>query len=111
MNSNNCTCHSCSTLSKILDQLKLVQAAVDNSQSEPSDKWMSLDDLVQYLPNNPSKATIYNKTRNKTIPFHKNPGSKFLVFRKSEIDHWLTKSKVPTLSELEKQVDYKLSNL
>ena len=61
-----------------------------------SDQWFDLKELCEYLPDKPSKATIYSWIHNRTIPFHK--GAKKLRFLKSEIDIWLKDGKkvIPT---------------
>ena len=48
---------------------------------------MKLDQLIEFLPHRPAKATIYKKTSKKEIPFYKI--GKTLLFSKSEILNWL----------------------
>lgn len=52
-----------------------------------SDQWLSLSELIEYLPSRPARSTIYAYTRNGTIPFSKS--SNKLTFRKSLIDLWI----------------------
>ena len=52
------------------------------------DKWMNLSELCNYLPDKPSKATVYTWAKHGTIPVHK--GCKKLRFLKSEIAKWLS---------------------
>lgn len=59
--------------------------------------WLNLDELVEYLPDKPSKATIYTLTAGFKIPFHKR--GKRLYFSKNEIDAWLAEAKVRTIVE------------
>ena len=49
--------------------------------------WFLMDDLCGYLPERPSKSTIYSWVSKKSIPFYKR--GKRLLFLKSEIDNWL----------------------
>ena len=49
--------------------------------------WLSIDDLVKYLPNSVSKATVYGWVSQDVIPHHKI--GKKLTFLKSEIDSWM----------------------
>ena len=49
--------------------------------------WMSVEDLINYIPGHPAKQTIYYWVWRKAIPYHK-AGAK-LQFLKSEIDAWL----------------------
>ena len=51
------------------------------------DRWLSLTELCEYLPDKPSKATIYGWVHFKKIPYYKK--GKALFFKKSEIDRWL----------------------
>lgn len=50
-------------------------------------KWMSVEDLMNYLPGRPAKQTIYSWVWKKCIPYHK-AGAK-LQFLRSEIDAWI----------------------
>lgn len=69
------------------------------------DKWMGIDELKEYLPDDPAKATIYGWVSKREIPYHK--GGKKLRFLKSEIDQWLSTGKRKSESELQTEaVDY-----
>jgi hypothetical protein len=50
-------------------------------------KLMTIKDLQNYLPDNPSIHTIYLWTSKKSIP-HEKHGKK-LFFEKSKIDKWI----------------------
>ena len=58
--------------------------------TESENKWMDIDELCDYLPDKPSKSTIYVWVAERGIPYHKM--SKKLSFLKSEIDAWIIKS-------------------
>jgi len=78
---------------EIIEKLELLEQKLDNLQSAnnvESDEWFSLKDLCNYLPNHPAEQTVYGWTSNHAIPFHKN--GKNIIFRKSEIDSWLTQT-------------------
>ncbi len=64
----------------------------------PTSKWMNLDELRNYHPNKPARATIYKWTCERSIPFHKD--GKKLRFLKSEIDEWLMKSGKKTIDNI-----------
>jgi excisionase family DNA binding protein len=64
----------------------------------PASKWMNLDELCQYHPDKPARATIYKWTCERSIPFHKD--GKKLRFLKSEIDEWLMKSCKKTIDDI-----------
>ncbi|GBF19520.1 MULTISPECIES: MerR family transcriptional regulator [Arenibacter] len=74
------------------------------------DKWMDLDELVNYDPEKRAKATFYSYTQNPTsgLPFHKR--GKKLIFLKSEIDAWLKQGKNKTNSEISDELDNLLSS-
>lgn len=63
---------------------------IQGNITEPS-QWFDLNELRNYLPDKPSKMTVYGWVRNKSIPYHK--GAKKLRFLKSEIDAWLRNGK------------------
>lgn len=65
---------------------------------EPPKVWMDLAQLCEYLPDKPSKATVYGWVCARTIPFHKK--TKKLSFLKSEIDAWIIKSGHATAEDI-----------
>ena len=67
-------------------------------QPEP-DRFMDLNELVQYDPEKRSKPTFYGYIHDRTIPFHKR--GKKVTFLKSEIDSWLKEGRRKTRSEIE----------
>lgn len=69
-----------------------------NEQRTITDQWFDLTELCQYIPDKPSKATVYGWVNAGTIPVHK--GGKKLRFLKSEIDSWMKQGRRKTLSEI-----------
>ncbi len=65
---------------------------------QPTAVWMDLAQLCEYLPDKPSKATVYGWVCARSIPYHKK--TKKLSFLKSEIDDWLVKSGHATAEEI-----------
>lgn len=65
---------------------------------EPPKVWMDLAQLCEYLPDKPSKATVYGWVCARTIPYHKK--TKKLSFLKSEIDAWIIKSGHATAEDI-----------
>ena len=63
-----------------------------------ADKWMNLDELIEYLPDRPAKSTVYNWISARQIPYHKS--SKKLRFLQSEVDGWLSEGKRASEGEL-----------
>ncbi len=64
-----------------------------------TERWYDLNELCQYHPDKPSKATVYGWVNAGTIPVHKS--CKKLRFLKSEIDAWLKQGRRKTLAETE----------
>ena len=90
------------TIAKIFDKVnnieQLLSTPVVNSNFEPlKDRWLSVDELIEYLPGKTSKSTIYAKTHKREIP-HKKFGSR-LAFLTSEIDAYLQTLNRKTASE------------
>lgn len=73
-----------------------------NHLVEP-DRWFDIDELRAYLPEKPSKAAIYEKVKEKAIPFEK-PNKK-LIFLKSKIDLWLLNGQVMDISVINAETD------
>lgn len=89
------------TLSHKLDCLQREISRVNKPAEE--DKWMDLQALIEYLPINKSKNTIYGKVQRREIPFYKK--GQELYFLKSEIDLWLKDGRLHTKSEIEDFAD------
>jgi predicted DNA-binding transcriptional regulator AlpA len=58
---------------------------------------VDLNELCNYLPDKPAKATVYGWIHASLIPCHK--GQKKLRFRKSEIDTWLLEGRKKTSTD------------
>lgn len=69
-----------------------------NTKPEPN-KWFTIDELIDYLPEKPAKQTIYGMVSSGRIPFAKR--SKRLLFLKSQIDQWLKSSSRVSIADLE----------
>lgn len=70
--------------------LKQNQNNPSEQQPQLNDRWMSVEDLCEYLPFKPTKGWVYVKTYKGSkdkIPFRK--CGKRLLFLQSEVDHWL----------------------
>ena len=76
---------------------------IDSKLSATEDKnigyqWLSIDELFNYLPDKPSKQTVYGWVNQRLIPYHKT--TKRLSFLKSEIDAWIANGRRKTAKEL-----------
>ena len=89
---------------EIIFRLIKIESAIDhlqknNAEAVETDKWLTLSELRQYLPGNPSAATIYGWSHRRQIPAHR--FGKRLTFLKSEIDVWLKSKYKKTKVEIE----------
>ena len=76
-----------SKLMKEVSEMKSMLQTIAERVGRPQKQWMSVQDLIEYLPGKPARQTIYSWIWKKTIPYHK-AGAK-LQFLKSEIDAWI----------------------
>jgi len=94
-------------ISKIWFKLNAIETILNERQnedgSERTDRWFSLEELQDYVPGNPAKATIYGWVHDREIP-HKKFGKR-LAFLKSEIDEWLKSKRRRTVSEIREEAD------
>lgn len=67
--------------------MKSMLQAIADRDGQPEKQWMSVDDLILYLPGHPVRQTIYSWVWKKIIPYHKACAK--LQFLKSEIDEWI----------------------
>jgi len=63
-----------------------------------TDHWFDIQELCSYLPDKPTKPTVYGWVHFSIIPYHK--GGKKLRFLKSEIDAWLKTGRRKTRAEI-----------
>lgn len=88
-------------LSKQVEELR--KLLTQNKQPQESDRWFDLEEACIYIPDKPSKLTVYGWVHTGTIPVHKR--GKKLYFLKSEIDLWLKQGRKKTLAETEAEAD------
>lgn len=69
----------------------------------PEDRWMSITELMEYLPNDWSIKTIYAYTSKGTMPCRK--VGKRLAFLESEIFDWLNESGKKGVKENRKSLE------
>ena len=82
-----------SKLIKEVGEMKTMLQSIAERSGQPEKKWMSVDDLIIYLPGKPARQTIYTWVWKKAIPYHKT-GAK-LQFLKAEIDAWIMGESFP----------------
>lgn len=90
-------------MSWMMDKLNELGSKIDDlntqSPSVPTEQWMNLRELCDYIPSHPAEQTVYGWTSSHLIPFHKR--GKRIMFLKSEIDAWLRDGKVKSGKDLE----------
>lgn len=96
---NNISKRVISDLLKVLDKSKTAQ---------PVEKWLDLNELIEYDPEKRTKPTWYSKISKGEVPYHKQ--GKKVYFLKSEIDNWLKAGKQKSSSEIEAEAEAFLSN-
>lgn len=57
------------------------------SQAKDVDYLMNMEDLQDYLPENPARQTVYAWVNDRKIPYEKY--GRRLYFRRSDIDKWI----------------------
>lgn len=85
----------------LIEKVEKIEAFLDtnkNGKPQEEDKWFNLDQLCNYHPDHPAKATVYSWVSQKLIPYHKR--AKKLQFRRSEIDAWIEKGRRLTQDEM-----------
>jgi len=87
---------------------KLLLEKQEQSISEQSDQWFSLNNLISYDPAKRTKATWYSIVSRGEVPYHKN--GKNLIFLKSEIDKWLKTGRRKSNAEIEAEAESYLLN-
>ena len=92
-------------MSWMMDKLNELDSKIDglnnSPQAPPSEIWMNLKELREYLPSHPAEQTVYGWTSCHQIPFHKK--GKRIMFLKSEIDEWLHDGKMKSQKNLNKK--------
>lgn len=85
---------------KIENIERLLLQREQDTQLSPS-QWLDINELCNYLPDKPARATIYGWVHKRLIPYHK--GGKKLRFLRSDIDNWLQSGKKKTASEIREE--------
>ena len=91
-----------------VEELTQSLQVMSNQPTIRADSWMNIEELIDYLPSHPAKATIYGWVSGRNIPHHKS--GKNLRFLKSEIDNWLLGGKRKSETELEAEAQQYLNN-
>lgn len=90
-----------SAVSLILDKVEKIEtslATLEKPAAEEPDRWMNIEELMEYHPDKPAKKTVYDWVTLRKVPYHKD--GKRLRFLKSEIDNWLKSAYHKTEEEM-----------
>lgn len=90
------------SLSNEVNEIKRILLEKSNEQPTQTDRWFNLKEVIEYIPDRPSRATVYGWCSSGSIPVHK--GGKRLRFLKSEIDSWLMQGRKLTSNEVHQEV-------
>ena len=74
------------------------KSSFKDEQSKKSEEILSLNEAAKFLC--ASKSFMYKMTSQKLIP-HYIPGGKKIYFKKSDLEDWLLKNRIPPNSEFE----------
>ena len=78
-------------MSWMMDKLNELDSKIDSlnnpSPNVPTEQWMNLKELCDYIPSHPAEQTVYGWTS--------------CMFLKSEIDEWLHAGKIKSEKDLE----------
>jgi excisionase family DNA binding protein len=83
-------------------EIKELLLALNIQQKE----FLTVEDATVYLQL--SKSCLFKMTSKREVPFYK-PGGKKIYFKKSEIDEWITNSKIESIIDIETEVEFYLS--
>lgn len=83
------------------------KSSFKEEQRENVDEILSLNEATEFLKT--SKSFLYKLTSQKLIP-HYIPSGKKIYFKKTDLENWLLKNRIPPTSELEVNVENYMSN-
>ena len=88
---------------RIAELLESIEQKLDKVNVAPfltddTPEMMTVKDLGRYLPSHPKPSTVYGWVNDNTIPHYKQ--GKTLMFKKSEIDKWLLRTRVKDNTEI-----------
>ncbi len=87
--------------------MKKEKCSLEKEQREKGEEILSLNEAAKFLC--ASKSFMYKMTSQKIIT-HYIPGGKRIYFKKSDLEDWLLKNRIPPNSELEAKIQNYLFN-
>lgn len=94
-------------VAKLNEKLDKILELLTNPPEPEFPELLSVEQLIEYLPENPARQTIYGWVNDRKIPCEKH--GKRLFFRKSIIEEWLNKGRQMDLLTLKPQLAEDLS--
>ena len=82
-----------------LDKMNVAPTATDDTP-----EFMNIKDLSKYLPSHPKLSTVYGWISANEIPHYKQ--GRTLMFKKSEIDKWLMRTRVKDVYEIMEEAQH-----
>lgn len=96
-------------VSLLIEEVKELKAMLQNcGHVEQADQFFNIDELINYLPDHPTKSCIYTWTSTGYLPFIKK--GKRLIFSKKDIDSWLKTGKRKSAAEIHAEAMQALEN-
>lgn len=95
-------------LTNEVSELRRLLIERQEQHNEQPEKWLDLNELIEYDPEKRTKPTWYSKISKGEVPYHKR--GKKVYFLKSEIDAWLKAGKCKSNAEIELEAETFLSN-
>lgn len=93
-------------VSYLIEKVESLEKVLQNNEEKrykTENRWFNIDELIDYLPDKPAKATVYGWVSTRQIPYHKGNSGKRLRFLQAEIDEWLFEGKRKTESEFNEE--------
>ena len=75
---------------------------VNNPKPSQSDERLFAPEAAKHI--GVKLPTLYGKVSHRQIPYHKPPGSKRLIFLRSELDAWLAQGRRKTVKEMAEEI-------
>ena len=82
-------------VASILDGIAEIKSICNDHREKDSgkDSYMTVEELCAYHPDHPSQQTVRRWKRLGYLPFYKDPVTRRIKFKKSEIDAWIASSR------------------
>jgi len=78
--------------------VKFVKKQDDSEKAKDEERWLSIEELCDYMPGKPKRATVYGWVHRRAIPYKK--FGKRLSFLKSQIDSHLQSHSYQTVDDI-----------